>query len=1058
MLQQLCRGRVMKKKKIITKVTFLIIIFLVFTHVLSDDLLQIEKDIQETLEDSPIKVLSSNYNPLMSSSLSFEGKIQGSYPKKKVFTYAVWHTNDINVNDLNIYFGSSIDKGKSWKVKPVAASSNLEAVASKHSLALYNDDLYVVWYGNETGQFHIYISKSSDSGETWKKYRVSQGKNASILQKNPRICITNKGRINIVWEQSRDLKNHIYYALGRTNNLNSWNIKKISQKGFHQDTNPTLACYSHKAKIYILYESFFHADQDIILAHIDKGKLVYENITKNTVNDYSPDAGIDIKGEIYVAYTKKNAVAGNRVFVAKSKDKGKSWQHFEASEPDSTNPSLSVYKFKAFYLTYEHSTPSSKEIILERWRYHWNYRARETSAPYIASKSNIKLSKYDFFDPVAKITGSRNFHLGWQGLSRFGTGILYLYSFEDDLEEEINETEFNGTATPIPNVTLGPTPSIDPRITIGATPTLIPEVTRSFIDSGSVTPPLQPSITRGPDGEIMVVTPFVGERPTLAPGATYPPGTTFPPGITYPPETTLPPILDENGNPLPAGATVPPNTLDRNGQQFDPGATVPPANIPPGATYPPGTTFSPDATVPPLPNIPIRARPTANIGATPGTNNVGEAIALLSSPGLDSIQLTQNEQQYCIRQCDVLNDCLLLCERLLKLEKAFQSTEIKLKLAASILIGEIPSSAEIHGQIRAVKLMLERGAAPDEMEPLVNELSTIYNKLRNIANVNIIEKKIESISPKDYFKSITDALIIPGENPTDLEQYFNNLEDAVDISLDSSDFSAEVNNMKISGTLINLNLQNKLNRKVEKFCLVQIIPKEVVETTNKIDFLDDAIILKEDPVVMWSIDKIESSSEKKLSFLLKDNKNKENIFNSKITMIKTKKVPCNRINLKPEKSEISVAENINILIMLFGGVSSIMVVGALLVSVILRKQKTVKSVPSSESIVKSTQDNSQSWAQILATQSKQSQQQNWNYYQYNNQQNAQTQSNYQQDTNTQSKVTNTHSNEQPTQNMQNEQNSYNEDYQNNYYAQQENQNRTQDPNVQQNSENENKGQ
>ena len=82
--------------------------------------------------------------------------------------YAVWSA-DVSANASYVYFSKSTDSGTTWATPVRIDDGGSENYAAKPKIAIDKaGTLYVVWYDKRDGNYNIYFTKSTNGGDYWR--------------------------------------------------------------------------------------------------------------------------------------------------------------------------------------------------------------------------------------------------------------------------------------------------------------------------------------------------------------------------------------------------------------------------------------------------------------------------------------------------------------------------------------------------------------------------------------------------------------------------------------------------------------------------------------------------------------------------------------------------------------------------------------------------------------------------------------------------------------------------------------------------------------------------
>lgn len=118
----------------------------------------------------------------------------------------IWDDFNLEDQSSHILKRSSDDDGNTFG-QFIKLSSDSE-FAINEIINVYNNNVYVVWQGNNQGQFDIFLSKSSDGGITFNQPINLSNTTDSI---NPQLA-TAANKLFVVWQEDISENNQIYFT------------------------------------------------------------------------------------------------------------------------------------------------------------------------------------------------------------------------------------------------------------------------------------------------------------------------------------------------------------------------------------------------------------------------------------------------------------------------------------------------------------------------------------------------------------------------------------------------------------------------------------------------------------------------------------------------------------------------------------------------------------------------------------------------------------------------------------------------------------------------------
>jgi hypothetical protein len=130
---------------------------------------------------------------------------------------------DNRTGNYNIYYKSSSDGGINWNSE--FCLSDNTGISRYSNLAVSGQELFVVWENERDGNDGIYFRHSADGGLNWfPEVRLTDDPSLSNW---PNVSVSGT-QINVVWYDSRDGNNEIYYKRDPTGLLNVGTDEKLA--------------------------------------------------------------------------------------------------------------------------------------------------------------------------------------------------------------------------------------------------------------------------------------------------------------------------------------------------------------------------------------------------------------------------------------------------------------------------------------------------------------------------------------------------------------------------------------------------------------------------------------------------------------------------------------------------------------------------------------------------------------------------------------------------------------------------------------------------------------
>ena len=117
----------------------------------------------------------------------------------------------------------------------------------------------------------------------------------------------------------------------------------------------------------------------------------------------------------------------------------------------------------------------------------------------------------------------------------------------------------------------------------------------------------------------------------------------------------------------------------------------------------------------------------------------------------------------------------------------------------------------------------------------------------------------------------------------------------MEVALQTADGTGEP---KIA-TVVTLSVENTGTEDEEDFCVLQLIPKELAASVSSVTFRQDVRVVVNDPVVLWSVDRLKSGSKVDLSFSVQKKVSQDDVKASRITFLKLPGSQCRELSITP---------------------------------------------------------------------------------------------------------------------------------------------------------------
>jgi hypothetical protein len=358
--------------------------------------------------------------------------------------YVVWSDNTTGNGD--IYFKASTDNGTTF-----GGTTNLSNDLGRSTdprIATSENNMYVVWSDTTTGNGDIYF-KASNNGTTFSS-RKNLSNNTGVSS-SAKIATSGKSNVYVVWSDTTTGNGDIYLKASTDSGFNFTGKKTLSSKGdVGNSISPQIAT-SGKSNVYVVWSDAITGNGDIYFrASADNGTK-FSN--KNNLSIRS--AGSSISPQI--------AASGNNVYVVWSDNThGNSDTFFKASINNGAkftgNKSLSRNVGSSYdpkvaasgnnvYVVWEDNTVGLNNISKSFYLY---FRTSINAGANFTDKEYLSRNIGQLADYSQIIASGNNAYVVWSDISRYqGVYDVFLRAITDNgtaISDPIKISNTNGSS------------------------------------------------------------------------------------------------------------------------------------------------------------------------------------------------------------------------------------------------------------------------------------------------------------------------------------------------------------------------------------------------------------------------------------------------------------------------------------------------------------------------------------------------------------------------------------------------------------------------------------
>jgi hypothetical protein len=212
--------------------------------------------------------------------------------------YLIW--TDDTTGNKDIYFKKSVDNGTTFG--STENLSNNPGNSTNAQIALSQDNVYLVWSDDTSGNGDIYFKRSVDNGTTFGSTENLSLNNTS-LSSGPQVSISGNN-VYVVWQDIASGKNAIFYRHSNDTGVTFRGVRELSKT---ISVNGESALYPRISAIgnnvYVVWQDQVSGNNEVFLRGSNDGGNKFtgiKNLSRNNTGD---------------SITPRIATSGNNVFV-----------------------------------------------------------------------------------------------------------------------------------------------------------------------------------------------------------------------------------------------------------------------------------------------------------------------------------------------------------------------------------------------------------------------------------------------------------------------------------------------------------------------------------------------------------------------------------------------------------------------------------------------------------------------------------------------------------------------------------------------------------------------
>jgi hypothetical protein len=303
--------------------------------------------------------------------------------------------------------------------------SNTPGNSTDPQIALYNNNLYVVWSDDSTGNGDIYFKRSVDNGTTFQS--VENLSNSPGNSTDPQIALYNNN-LYVVWSDDSTGNGDIYFKRSVDNGTTFDTVNNISENNTGSSSDPQIGTYSNN--VYLVWADTSSNMSEIFYRQSIDGGVKFGGLkeiskTKSINGEFALYPKIVTSGnKVFVAWQDK-VLGGNEIFFRASNDGGNKFTGIKNLSRNNTGDSISpvlAANANNTFIAWSDTSPGKSEILL---------RSSLDNGNTFGGVKNISWNIGSSYDPQLAISG-RNLYVLWEDNSQGGLTFDLIFRASSD--------------------------------------------------------------------------------------------------------------------------------------------------------------------------------------------------------------------------------------------------------------------------------------------------------------------------------------------------------------------------------------------------------------------------------------------------------------------------------------------------------------------------------------------------------------------------------------------------------------------------------------------------
>src|SRR5215204_107871 len=366
--------------------------------------------------------------------------------------YVVW--SDATTGNGDIYFKRSLDNGTSFGATENFSSNPGNSTDAQ--IAVYQNNVYVVWSDATTGNGDIYFKRSVDNGTSFGTTE-NLSINSAELSSGPQISAVG-GNVYLAWTEPVNGSNEIFFRYSNDSGVNFRGARELSNTLSVDGESalfPRISAVG--SNVYVVWQDKVSGNYEILLRESNDGGSRFsgiKNLSRNNTGDSTSPHIVSSGNNVYVVWT-DHEPGKNEIFLRASNDNAATFggiKNVSWSNGDSYDPKIAVAGNSSVYVLWEDSS-------FRGYTFDLVFRASDNAANTFRNKVNIGRYVGEIADHGQIAGTGNNFFIIWSEAPRYSYPPLYNIFLEASRD---SGKSFDDAI----NISPGPGNSIDPQIAV----------------------------------------------------------------------------------------------------------------------------------------------------------------------------------------------------------------------------------------------------------------------------------------------------------------------------------------------------------------------------------------------------------------------------------------------------------------------------------------------------------------------------------------------------------------------------------------------------------------